>query len=195
MAEHSFFALLWRMKYIDRWSLMRNTQRENVSEHSLDVAILAHALCAIGNTYFGKKLDAGRAAALALFHDCTEIFTGDMPTPVKYTDDEMKAVYKRIEQAAGDRLLATLPPELREVYEPLIKPAPGDGELRAFVRAADKLAAYLKCVEEEKAGNNEFCDAKRQSMELLCAMGMPEVDMFLQRFAGSFAKTVDAQNG
>ena len=151
---YNFFALIARMKYIDRWALMRNTEPENIQEHSHQVAVLAHALAVIQNRHFGGRTDPGEVAVAALYHDATEIITGDMPTPIKYYNDTLRDSYKEVEAMAADRLLAMLPGELREIYEPLLKER--DPEVRVIVKAADKLSAYLKCVEELKAGNNEF---------------------------------------
>ena len=146
--EYNFYALIARMKYIDRWALMRNTERENIQEHSHQVAVLAHALAVLQNRYFGGQLDPGQVAVAALYHDATEIITGDMPTPIKYFNDTLRDSYKEVEAVAADRLLAMLPQELRGEYEPLLKER--DPEIRAVVKAADKLSAYLKCVEELK---------------------------------------------
>lgn len=187
--EYNFYALIARMKYIDRWALMRNTERENIQEHSHQVAVLAHALAVLQNRYFGGTLDPGAVAVAALYHDATEIITGDMPTPIKYFNDSLRDSYKEVEAVAADRLLAMLPPELRGEYEPLLKEQ--DPEIRAVVKAADKLSAYLKCVEELKAGNNEFRLARQQTWEALVDNPLPALQYFIEHFLPSFELTLD----
>ena len=187
--SHSFFAYIFRMRYIARWALMRNTRTENVEEHSYEVAVLAHALAAIGREVFHKDADPDRAAAAALFHDAPEIITGDMPTPVKYYNPDIKTAYKQVEAVAQDRLLSMLPPELAAVYEPLVRES--DGTVRRYVKAADKLSAYIKCVEEGKAGNSEFKMAAEQTMAALKEMNMEELDWFMERFLPAFELTLD----
>ena len=187
--EYNFYALIARMKYIDRWALMRNTERENIQEHSHQVAVLAHALAVLQNRYFGGTLDPGTVAVAALYHDATEIITGDMPTPIKYFNDTLRDSYKEVEAVAADRLLAMLPPELRGEYEPLLKEQ--DPEVRAVVKAADKLSAYLKCVEELKAGNNEFRLAREQTWEALVDNPLPALQYFIEHFLPSFELTLD----
>lgn len=186
---YNFFAYMARMKYITRWSLMRNSVSENIQEHSHMVAVLAHALAVIRRDVFGGKADPEACACAALFHDATEIFTGDLPTPIKYFDPEIRSAYHRVEEAAAEKLLGMLPEELRGAYEPLLREE--DEEVRAMVKAADKLAAYLKCREELAAGNSEFADAEKETLALLRAMEMPEVDWFLTNFAGAFGLTLD----
>lgn len=187
--EYNFYALIARMKYIDRWALMRNTERENIQEHSHQVAVLAHALAVLQNRYFGGTLDPGQVAVAALYHDATEIITGDMPTPIKYFNDTLRDSYKEVEAVAADRLLAMLPPELRGEYEPLLKEQ--NPEIRAVVKAADKLSAYLKCVEELKAGNNEFRLARQQTWEALVDNPLPALQYFIEHFLPSFELTLD----
>ena len=187
--EYNFYALIARMKYIDRWALMRNTERENIQEHSHQVAVLAHALAVLQNRYFGGTLDPGTVAVAALYHDATEIITGDMPTPIKYFNDTLRDSYKEVEAVAADRLLAMLPPELRGEYEPLLKEQ--DPAVRAVVKAADKLSAYLKCVEELKAGNNEFRLAREQTWEALQDNPLPALQYFIEHFLPSFELTLD----
>lgn len=187
--EYNFYALIARMKYIDRWALMRNTERENIQEHSHQVAVLAHALAVLQNRYFGGQLDPGQVAVAALYHDATEIITGDMPTPIKYFNDTLRDSYKEVEAVAADRLLAMLPQELRGEYEPLLKER--DPEIRAVVKAADKLSAYLKCVEELKAGNNEFRLAREQTWEALQDNPLPALQYFMEHFLPSFELTLD----
>ena len=187
--NHSFFAYIFRMRYIARWALMRNTRTENVEEHSYEVAVLAHALAVIGRDVFHKELDPDKTAAVALFHDAPEIITGDMPTPIKYFNPELKSAYSRVEAVAQDKLLSMLPPELVAAYEPLVREA--DPEVRLYVKAADKLAAWLKCQEELKAGNAEFKRAAGETLTALKAMEMEEVDWFMDQLGGAFQLTLD----
>ena len=187
--SHSFFAYIFRMRYIARWALMRNTRTENVEEHSYEVAVLAHALSVIGRDVFHKDLDPDKTAAAALFHDAPEIITGDLPTPIKYFNPGIKTAYQQVEAVAQDKLLSMLPPELVDAYEPLVREA--DPEVRRYVKAADKLAAWLKCQEELKAGNAEFRRAADETLTTLRAMGMEEVDWFLDRLGGAFHLTLD----
>ena len=187
--EHNFFALISRMKYIDRWALMRNTETENIQEHSHQVAVLAHALALIANQRFGAQLDPGRVAMAALYHDATEIITGDMPTPVKYYNSTLRDSYKQVEAAAADRLLSMLPLELRPEFEPYLRES--DPEIHAYVKAADKLSAYLKCVEEVKAGNSEFRLAKEQTWAALMDKPLPALQYFIDQFLPSFELTLD----
>ena len=187
--NHSFFAYIFRMRYIARWSLMRNTRTENVEEHSYEVAVLAHALAVIGRDVFHKELDPDGIAAAALFHDAPEIITGDLPTPIKYYNPDIKTAYRQVESVAQDKLLSMLPPELVPAYEPLVRES--DGGVRRYVKAADKLAAYIKCVEEGKAGNSEFNKAAEQTLAALKEMDMEELDWFMERFLPSFRLTLD----
>ena len=188
MKSH-FFAYIARMRYIMRWALMRNTSSENVQEHSHMTAVLAHALAVIRNKVYGGAVDAGAVAAAALYHDATEIITGDMPTPVKYYNPEIKASYKKVESIACDRLVSMLPEELRGEYGALLRCE--DEEIRLLVKAADKLSAYIKCVEELKAGNSEFARAARQTRDALDAMNLPELQYFMDHFMDSFSMTLD----
>ena len=187
--NHSFFAYIFRMRYITRWALMRNTRTENVEEHSYEVAVLAHALATIGREVFHRDLDPDRAAVAALFHDAPEIITGDMPTPLKYYNPDIKTAYRQVEAVAQDKLLSMLPEELVPAYEPLLRES--DPHIRRYVKAADKLSAYIKCVEEGKAGNSEFKKAAEQTMAALKDMGMEELDWFLDHLAGAFQLTLD----
>ena len=190
--SYSFFALISRMKNIARWSLMRNSNQENIQEHSHMVAVIAHALAIISRDIYGKPADPGTAAAAALYHDASEIFTGDMPTPVKYHNPDIISAYKKVEALASDKLLTTLPPELRPAYDELFTPS--DAHTAALIKAADKLAAYIKCLEELKAGNNEFRSAAGQTLKKLRALEMPEVEYFMENFIGSFELTLDELN-
>lgn len=187
--DHSFFAYIFRMRYISRWALMRNTRTENVEEHSYEVAVLAHALASIGRDVFHRETDPDRAAAAALFHDAPEIITGDMPTPIKYYNPSLKDAYRQVETAAQDKLLSMLPPELVPAYAPLVRES--DGTARRYVKAADKLDAWLKCQEELKAGNREFKRAADETLAALRAMEMEEVDWFLERFGRAFQLALD----
>ena len=185
----TFFALLSRMKYIDRWALMRNTRAESVSEHTLEVAMLSHGLAVIGNTYLGKKYDAEKAALLALYHDAPEIITGDMPTPIKYNNRTLSEAYKLLEAETEAKLLSLLPSEMRPYYEDLISPQ--KDELLRLVKAADKLSAYIKCIEEEKSGNREFAKAKEGTRAALLKMELPEVEIFFEKFIEGYGKSLD----
>ena len=184
-----FFAYISRMRYIPRWALMRNSFSENVQEHSHMVAVLAHALAVIRNEVFGGNIDAGQVAVYALYHDATEIITGDMPTPIKYYNPEIKSSYKKVERVAADKLLSLLPETLRDTYRPVLYEQ--DEEIRRLVKAADKLSAYIKCVEELKAGNHEFKRAAEQTYRALADMRLPELDYFLAHCLDSFSMTLD----
>ena len=187
---HHFFAYLSRMRYINRWGLMRNTFQENIQEHSHMVAVLAHALAVIRRDVFGKPADPGLAATAALFHDAPEILTGDLPTPVKYYNPEIRDAYKQVEAFSANKLLGMLPEELRPAYAPLVR-EDYDPDTHALVKAADKLSAYIKCVEEVKAGNNEFKQAAEQTREALETSPLPEVAYFMEHFLPSFGLTLD----
>lgn len=188
MKSH-FFAYLSRLRFISRWALMRNTATENVQEHSHQAAVLAHALGVIRNQRFGGHVDAGAVAVAALYHDASEILTGDMPTPIKYFNPSIRSAYKEVEAVANRKLLEMLPPELQSSYEPILEIP--DPEIRVLVKAADKLSAYIKCVEEVKAGNGEFRDAAQQTRAALEEFGLPEVTYFLDTFMDSFSLTLD----
>ena len=188
--SYSFFAYLSRMRYISRWGLMRNTFQENIQEHSHMVAVLAHALAVIRRDVLGKPADPGLAAAAALYHDAPEILTGDLPTPIKYYSPDIRDAYKRVEEVSADKLAAMLPEELRGAFAPLLR-EDYDPDTRALVKAADKLSAYIKCVEELKAGNAEFRQAAEQTLEALKGYGLPEVDYFMDRFLPAFGLTLD----
>ena len=187
---HHFFALISRMRYIGRWGLMRNTFEENIQEHSQMVAVLAHALAVIRRDVFGGDIDPGQAAVLALYHDAPEILTGDLPTPVKYYNPEIRDAYREVETVSARRLLSMLPDALRPAYEPLLLEDPESG-YHAVVKAADKLSAYIKCVEELKAGNSEFRQAAEQTRQALEASPLPEVSYFLEHFMPGFELTLD----
>ena len=179
---YSFFAMLSRMKYINRWSLMRNSRVENISEHSHEVAVISHALALIGNKRLGKDLNAERAALLGLYHDSTEILTGDMPTPVKYNDSAIRTAYRHLEDQASQALLSKLPEDLKDEYESFFYPADKDEYLWKLVKAADKLSALIKCLEEGKVGNREFVQAEEATRRKLEEMDLPELTIFMEEF-------------
>ena len=185
-----FFALFSRMKYIDRWSLMRNTDTESLSQHSFDVSAIAHALAVIGNRRLGKSYDTGKIALTGMYHDMPEIITGDMPTPVKYYNTEIREAFGSIEKAAQRSLLSTLPEDLREDYREYLIPDEADESYR-LVKAADKISALLKCMLEEKSGNTEFIKAKEATEKSLHDMNCPEAEIFLGEFLQSFSLVLD----
>ena len=189
--DYGFYALVSRMKNINRWALMRNSFTENVQEHSHMTAVLAHALAVIARDVYGKEADPDKCAAAALFHDASEIITGDMPTPVKYYSSEITSAYKSVEDIAVSRLVSALPEEMRPSYSELMNP---EGDVKRYVKAADTLSAYIKCLEELKAGNEEFRRASEQSVRKLEAMEMPEVNYFLENFMPAFMLTLDEIN-
>lgn len=187
---NEFYALMGRMRYITRWGLMRNTFSENISEHSHMTAVLAHALALIRRDILQLPTpDPDRCAVAALYHDASEILTGDLPTPIKYYNPDIKEAYKQVEKIAGNRLLTMLPPQLRESYEHLV--LEDEEAVLPFVKAADKLCAHIKCLEEQKAGNTEFDTAAKQTWETMKQMGRPELDWFLENCLGAFALNLD----
>ena len=192
---NSFFAMMSRMKYIDRWALMRNSRNENLSEHSLEVSMIAHALAVIGNTQLGKALNADKAAVLGMYHDATEIITGDMPTPVKYYNAEIKNTYKDIERHASETLLRMLPAKMQASYREIFEKQEEDAYLWKLVKAADKLSAYIKCVEEEQTGNLEFVRAKEQTLQHIRKLEIAEADLFLDYFMDAYGKNLDELTG
>ena len=189
--DYNFFAMVNRMKMIDRWALMQNTSKENIAEHSHSVAVIAHALAVIGNKKFGKSYDAQRVALLALYHDTTEVITGDMPTPVKYYNDEIKSVYKDIERIAGQRLLAMLPDEFQDDYLAFFEKNDADKDLWVRVKAADKISALIKCIEENRMGNKEFEKALEAQEQKISQIDLPEVQYFKDNFLKSYYLTLD----
>ena len=187
---NEFYALMGRMRYITRWGLMRNTFSENIQEHSHQVAVLAHALALIRREILGLPgPDPDKCAVAALYHDASEILTGDLPTPIKYYNPDIKTAYKQVERIAGERLLGMLPEKLRACYAPLV--LEDDEEVTPIVKAADKLSAYIKCIEEQKAGNTEFDFAAKQSMEAMLAMDMPELRWFINECLEPFSLNID----
>ncbi len=188
---NSFYAMVSRMKYIERWALMRNTITENISEHSLEVSILAHALAVISKERLGREVNAERAALIGIYHDVTEIITGDMPTPVKYFNEGIQGAFKAVEHAAAERLLEMLPEDMRRSYETLFFPGEEDAYLWRLVKAADKLSALIKCIEERKAGNTEFLSAEKSLHGILKQMNMEEISIFMNDFLPAYDKTLD----
>jgi len=187
--KHGFFALISRMRYIGRWGLMRNSLPENIQEHSHMVAVLAHSLAVIGRDIYGRDVSPEACATAALYHDASEILTGDLPTPIKYHNEAIKSSYKDIEHNANLKLLGFLPDALKASYEPLLVSV--DTQITVYVKAADKLAAYIKCIEERKAGNNEFLSAEAQILGVLRENPLPELQYFMQNFVPAFELTLD----
>ncbi len=188
--NNNFFALTSRMKYITRWGLMRNTRKENIAEHSLEVAIIAHLLCEIKNKRFGGNVDACKAIKLALYHDVPEIITGDLPTPVKYYSPVISEAYKDVEKAATEKLLLGIPEDLRDSYKEIFDDE-SDPEIRAIVKAADKISALIKCIEERQTGNSDFISAEKQTLQSIKKMSMPEAEVFLSEFLPAYSLTLD----
>lgn len=186
---NAFFAYISRMKHIKRWALMRNSMEENIQEHSHMVAVLAHALATIRNRYYGGSVDVGEVTAVALFHDASEILTGDMPTPIKYYNPEIRDSYKKVERVAEQQLLQMLPQDLQPDYAHLLTPTNED--VIQIVKAADKLSAYIKCLEEINAGNREFSRAAVQTLASLHSCKLPELEYFLEKFLPAFSLTLD----
>ncbi len=189
--EYSFFAMMARMKYIERWALMRNSDTENISEHSMEVAMLAHGLGIIAREKCGREVDLDRLALIGLYHDANEIITGDMPTPVKYHDAEIRNAYKKVEDMANQKLLSQLPDYMQSYYEPIFFKKEGDEELWKLVKAADKLSALIKCIEEKKAGNQEFATAYETIYQSLEKMNREEVRIFIRDFLPCYYRTLD----
>ena len=189
--NYSFFAMISRMKYIDRWALMRNTDRESLDSHSKEVAVIAHALAVIGNKRFGKSYNPDRAAVLGLYHDAHEIITGDMPTPVKYQNEDILVAFKAVEDSANEKLLNKLPEDLREEFASLLTGENEDEELLVLIKAADRLSALIKCIEEHKAGNTEFKEAEKSTLKRIKKMNVPEADVFLNEFIPAYEQSLD----
>ncbi len=197
MTDNSnFFAILSRMKYVNRWGLMRNSKKESLSDHTLDVVFIAHALVVIANTYYGAALDEGRVVLLAAFHDTPEIITGDLPTPVKYFDPEIKKAYDKVEESAKAKMIDQLPEEMQGTYETIMDAKnPEDSVLMKYVKAADKLSALIKCIEEEQSGNKDFVKAKESTQKIIDDLDMPEVRFFVDNFLPGYYLTLDEQTG
>lgn len=191
MNDTTFYALISRMKYISRWSLMRNSIPENIQEHSHMTAVIAHALGVIGNRVYGKQHDPEHLATVALFHDATEILTGDMPTPIKYQTPDIISAYQQVEAYAANKLMQMLPAPLREDYAPLLNADSHSQEAYRLVKAADKLSALIKCVEERKAGNCEFMSAERSTRAAIAAMDLAEANYFMKQFLPAFELDLD----
>lgn len=180
------------MKYINRWGLMRNLRQENIAEHSLDTAIIAHLLCELRNVRFGGNVDASKAVLFAVFHDVPEIITGDLPTPVKYSNPAISEAYKQVEADAVETLLLGVPEDLRDEYAKIFDEE-NDLEVRKLVKAADKISALIKCLEERASGNTDFIEAERATLESLRSMSVPEVDVFIEEFLPAYSLTLDEQ--
>ena len=189
--EYDFYAMMSRMKLIGRWSLMRNSRPENISEHSLEVSMLAHALAIISRERLGKSIDVDKAALYGIYHDATEIITGDLPTPIKYFNENIKGAYQAVEENAARRLLHMLPEDMRKSYEEMFFPNEKDSHIWKLVKAADKLSALIKCIEERKAGNSEFKSAEESTYKMLSEMDLDEVKIFMNDFLPSYEKTLD----
>ena len=189
--EYPFLAMMSRMKYIERWALMKNAAAENICEHSLEVSMIAHMLVMISNKRLGNQYSADRAAVLAMYHDATEIITGDMPTPIKYYNEEIKLAFKEIEEKAASKLVGMLPEDFQEDYKQIFFPSEEEKYLWKLVKAADRLSALVKCIEEEKSGNTEFLQAKKSIEQSLRQSELPEVQIFFDEFLPSFYKTLD----
>lgn len=188
---NSFFAVFFRQKYINRWGLMRNVMNENLSTHAAEVSCIAHALALIGNTYFNKKYDADRVAILALYHDMPEVFTGDLPTPVKYANQALRQCYAELENQATEQLIDRLPTELQTEYEKILGLDASDMEMKKLIKGADKLCALIKCIEEEKSGNKDFVSAREATEKSLRDMRFDELDYFMENFLPAFSGTLD----
>lgn len=190
--DYSFFAYLSRLRLIRRWSLMRNTQPENDAEHSLQVAMIAHAIAVIARDRYGRPVDPEHVLALAVYHDATEVMTGDLPTPVKYHNEELRAAYRRLEELSAGRLLSLLPEDLKPAFTPYMIQEPGVEH--TLVKAADRISAFIKCQEEQRAGNHEFDYAAENVRKSLEAIDLPEVRDFLRDFLPAFDRTLDELN-
>lgn len=189
--KNNFFAFTSRIKYLNRWALMRNTTYETLSSHAYEVATLSHALAIIGNKRLGKSYNAERAALLGLYHDTPEVITGDMPTPVKYHNHELKTAFKAFENFACDKLVSMLPEDMKEDFTPLFFKRNEDLPLWKLVKGADKISAYIKCIEERKAGNSEFSDAEDTIKKLIIELDLEEVKIFLTEFLPSYELPLD----
>ena len=187
-----FFSMISRMKYINRWGLMRNTKSENLSEHSLETAVIAQALALIGKKRLNKNIDENKVASVALYHDASEIITGDLPTPIKYNSPEIRNSYKEIELSASKRLLNSLPDDLKASYSELLLNE--DKEIEKYVKAADKISAIIKCIEEKKSGNREFLSAEKTLRDAVKNMNIKEAEIFMEEFLPSFELSLDEQN-
>lgn len=190
--SYAFLACLSRLKLIRRWSLMRNTQPENDAEHSLQVAMIAHTIAVIARERYSRPVNPEHVLSLAVYHDATEVMTGDLPTPVKYNNEELRGAYRRLEDLSADRLLSLLPRDLQPAFQPFMKQA--DGYEHRLVKAADRISAYIKCLEEQRAGNREFDYAAENVRRSIDAIDLPEVKDFLEDFLPAFSMTLDELN-
>lgn len=191
--KNQFFSMLSRMKLINRWGLMRNTSTENISEHSHNVAVIAHALAVIRNQQFGGNVNAERVALLGIFHDTTEIITGDLPTPIKYYNSTLREAYGSVEEQAKNKLLTMLPEEMRDIYRPLLSDTEEEKDLWVLVKAADKISALIKCIEERRTGNTDFLDAEHSTLKSIKNMHLKEADYFMSEFLKPYDMTIDDQ--
>ncbi len=185
-----FYAMISRMKYINRWGLMNNTRQENLSEHSLEVAIIAHSLALIGKVRLGKEIDVDKVAVVAMYHDSSEIITGDMPTPIKYENKKIQKAYKDVEKMAENKLIDMLPTDLKEEYKNIIR-IEEDSIIYKYVKSADKISALIKCIEEIRMGNMEFSKAKQVIEESINNIELEEVKIFIEEMLPAFSKTLD----
>ena len=188
----SFYSILFRMKYIDRWSLMRSTRKENLSEHTLEVAFIAHCLCVIEKRRFGRIVDTEKVLLGALFHDTSEVITGDLPTPVKYYNPDIKTAYKKIEKTAEQKLLSLLPEDFKDDFTEVYSL---DENTKQIIKAADRLSALIKCTEEVRSGNNEFSKALKSTKNAIDDMQYPPAEVFIEEFLPSFSLSLDEQTG
>ena len=191
MKKSNFFAFISRMKYINRWGLMRNTKEENVSEHSLEVAVIAHALTLIQKYRLNKEVNSEKTVLYAIYHDSSEIFTGDLPTPIKYYNSTIKTAYKDVEHSANKRLLGLLPDDFYEEFEPILIPKDVESQIWKTIKAADKISAYIKCLEEEKSGNKEFIKAKQSILDEIDDLNREDVKIFMDEFIEGYYLTLD----
>ena len=191
--NYNFFAMLSRMKYINRWGLMRNTITENIAEHSLEVSFIAHALAVINNVYFGGDINPDKVALVAMFHDVPEIITGDLPTPVKYYAPEIKDAYKLVEDTAINKLISSLPEEMKGIYSELLDEDARTEECHKLVKAADKISALIKCIEEKRMGNMDFIKAESSTIQAIKNMNCKEADFFMEKFMDTYSLTIDEQ--
>ncbi len=191
--KNNFFAVISRMKYINRWALMRNTIQENLSEHTLETAYIAHVLALMKNKRHNGNVNPERCALLAMYHDCTEIITGDLPTPIKYYNPEIRDAYGEIEENAKNKLLSYLPDDLKDEYEPLFVPTQEEEELWKLVKAADKISALIKCIDESNMGNNDFIRAESSTLQAIHNLNCTEAEEFLLEFLPAYGLTLDEQ--
>lgn len=193
MNNYNFFAMTSRMKYINRWGLMRNTIPENIAEHSLEVGMIAHALAVINKVYFNGNIDPNEVAVMAMYHDVPEIITGDLPTPIKYFAPEIRDAYKVVEETAINKLVSSLPEEMKPIYENILNEENRNKESQLLVKAADKISALIKCVEEKRMGNLDFLEAEKSTIEAIRRLDCQEADYFIDKFLDTYSLTLDEQ--